>query len=266
MKTVFVTFADNKYKKSLIRIEDEVKRFSCFTDFFFFQEKDIEKNYLKIIKPWFYRRGYGYWRWKPYFVKKVLDKLDEGDVLIWSDAGCILNSGAEEILLHYIEMARSCKSGFFVFEQKQIEREWTKNDLFEYLQTDYDDRNSGQFWAGAWIVVKTNLSQDVIDQWYDICRNHEDLVTDKRSETPNDENFQEHRWDQSVFSLVVKATDDYVSIPYTKDKSKPIIGARKKEPTRLVRLIQYLLLPWRIMLGLYLKYGKGFYFKNKMAW
>lgn len=261
-----MTFADNKYQKSLSRIEQQARHFCCITDCCVYKEKDIDKDYLHIINPWIHRRGFGYWRWKPYFVKKVFDQLNNGDVLFWADAGCVLNNKAEDVLCRYIEKARETQSGFFVFQQSQIEKEWTKNDLFEYLHTGNKDKESGQLWAGAWIVVKTPLSQKAINQWYDICRYHEDLVTDKRSETPNDVNFQEHRWDQSVFSLVVKATDSYASIPYQKNENDPIIGARKKELTQIGKIKQRMKFPWRFFIGCYLQYCKDFYFKEKVAW
>lgn len=265
MKVVFVTFADNKFRKSLQRIENEARSFSCFTDFYIFHDEDIDKCFRKVIKPWLYRRGYGYWRWKPYFVKKVLDTLDYGDVLVWADVGCVLNSKAEDVLQDYIDRAKKTKSGLLVFEQKNLEKHWTKGDLLEYLHVEDDVKSSPQLLGGFWVIVKTPPSVSLVGTWYDICRNHGDLVTDKKSLVPNDPEFKEHRHDQSVFSLLAKKTDA-IRIPFSNDNDLPILVKRKKEKTILVMITNKILIPWRMALGYYLKYVEGFYFRSRVSW
>lgn len=266
MRIAFVTFADNKYANSLKRIESEARRFNCFTDFFVFHEKDLDDEFVSELKPWLYRRGFGYWRWKPYFVKKVIDQIEYGDVIVWADAGCILNSEAENTLLSHIDQARLSEGGLVVFEQIQIEKNWSKRDLLNYLHATEEIENTGQLWAGSWIAVKNQASTKMIDQWYDICRNHFDLVSDKKSKTPNYPTFVEHRWDQSVFSVLVKKIDGIVKLPYESHNECPIIGARFKEKKQIGKIISKMIIPWRFVLGCYLKYIRGFYFYNRITW
>lgn len=268
MKIVFATFADNKFIRSLERIETEAKQFSCFTDFYIFHQEDIDDEYLKFIKPYIYRRGFGYWRWKSYFAYKVLNLLNEGDVLVWADAGCTLSPESEFELLRIIDCAKKTKSGIAAFLQtNQIEKQWTKEDLFEYFAATEEERNSPQFWGGAWIMVKTKVSMKLLEEWCYICKNRGDLVTDLRSKKTNDICFVEHRHDQSVFSLLVKRTDAY-RVNYEIDyiPQSPIKASRKKTKTKYVKMRERLLYPWRYILGCYLKHVKGFYFHNRTAW
>ena len=34
------------------------------------------------------KRGYGYWIWKPYLIKKTMDNMKDGDILLYLDCGC----------------------------------------------------------------------------------------------------------------------------------------------------------------------------------
>lgn len=268
MKLVFVTFADNKFLGSLKRIESEAEKFNSITDLCIFHQEDIDSNYFKIIRPKKYRRGYGYWRWKSYFANKVFRTLSDGDVMIWADAGCNLNYRNEAQLLDWVDMATKTESGIVAFSQVGLlESQWTKGDLFNYLEVDDKTRNSPQLWAGTWIAIKTKISSQLFEQWFAICRDRGDLVMDVKSKIPNEKGFIEHRHDQSVFSLLVKTTDAIV-IPYIKDDETnyPIIASRMKTKSRYVDVRGKFLLPWRLLIGLYLKYHEDFYFKDRVAW
>ena len=37
-------------------------------------------------------RGYGYWFWKPLFLKKILNEIKNGDIVHYIDIGCHLQN------------------------------------------------------------------------------------------------------------------------------------------------------------------------------
>lgn len=267
-KIVFATFADNKYIRSLERIEKEARQFNCIDEVCIFHENDIDLSFKKRIKPWLYRRGYGYWRWKAYFAQIVFSRLTEGDVLIWADAGCELLPSGEQTLLDWIEKTKQTQSGIVVFQQKLTIGAYTKGDLINYLHVSDSEKAKGQFWGGAWIVRKTINSEKIINEWLDICTNHGDLITDKKSIFPNSNDFVEHRHDQSVFSILSLRSDATI-IPTSflkEENNSPILASRKKERTTQQTFKERMYLPFRFLLGCYLKYVKGFYFKDRIAW
>ena len=51
-------------------------------------------------------RGFGYWSWKPEIIKQTLsDKWNDGDQLLYLDAGCNLNRSWQKIALsQYFDM------------------------------------------------------------------------------------------------------------------------------------------------------------------
>lgn len=265
-KIVVISFADSKYKASLVRLKKEIDKFKSITKSFFFTEKDLDAEFKKSFNPFIYRRGYGYWKWKAYLCKKMLDTLEINDILIWSDAGTVFNSKAEEKFKEYINLTIESQSGILAFQQdKYIEKQYTKADCFAYFNVlnDKNITNTAQFWAGCWMIRKTDDSVDFINRWYKAINDEFDLISDKQSKLPNFKEFIEHRHDQSVFSILVKQYDiEFVSCEDLESSLSPIQPIRNKRK----KLMDKLFLPFRYFIGLYLKYFKKFYFKDKVAW
>lgn len=271
-KVVFITFADSKYKRSLSRLNTQVSESKYITDKYFFTEEDLEKDFKKNFHPWLYRRGYGYWKWKPYLVKKVFDTLNEGDIIIYADAGCVFNSKADERLLYYIDRVKNSKSGLLVFAQNYIERDWTKADCFNYwgVLNDKTITDTPQNWAGSFLICKNNISNKIIYEWAYVSINHYDLITDKGSLIKNSDSFIEHRHDQSVLSVLAKIYKAEIIPSCEIDKDNynniPILPVRLKQKSLYINIRNKCLLPYRYCIGLYLKYFKRFYFRNRIVW
>ena len=108
-KTVFISFANSDFAMTLERLKKQM--LSCkdlpFTEYHFFTEKDLDRDFMRKLKPWLYRRGFGYWRWKSHLVDKVLSTLTDGDILVYADAGCDFNAKGLPRLMQYIDMALS---------------------------------------------------------------------------------------------------------------------------------------------------------------
>lgn len=271
-KIVFITFADSKYKLSLKRLREQIAQSEVFTDMFFFSEKDLDEDFKKTFHPWLYRRGYGYWQWKSYLTKKVLEELDNGDILIWADAGCEYNKNAESRLHYYIEQAKKSKSGLLVFSQKEIERRWTKGDCFSYFNVlqDKSITDTPQLWAGAFVINKNKNSTEVINKWTDVAMNHFDLITDKKSFIPDFPDFIEHRHDQSVFSILAKIYYAETMPPSEISKNNyenvPFQAKRHRQKSILINIGAKCLLPLRLLIGLYLKHVEKFQFRKRIVW
>ena len=82
------------YHKAVARICKEAVSLNIFNKIY-----GITENYLLNGDYWKKHgkftlnnhRGFGYWLWKPYIINKLLEKLSEGDILIYADSGCILH-------------------------------------------------------------------------------------------------------------------------------------------------------------------------------
>lgn len=268
-KVVAISFADSKYKTSLERLKKEINEFNSITDSYFFTEKDLDAEFKKNFHPFIYRRGYGYWQWKAYLTKKVLDTLEINDILIWSDVGNVFNFKGEEKFREYINLTIKSQSGILAFQEKNLEKQYTKSDCLDYFNVlnNTDITDTAQLWAGCWMIRKTDDSMDFINRWYKAIMDNFDLISDKQSKLPNFEGFVEHRHDQSVFSILVKQYDvELISCDDLNSPLSPIQPKRNKQKSLIDNFSLKLLLPLRYFTGLYLKYVKKFYFKDRVAW
>lgn len=271
-RVVFLTFADYKYRESLYRLKNQVSQSKYITDIYIFTEKDLGKDFRRNFHPWLYRRGYGYWKWKSYLVQKVLDNIDEGDILIYSDAGCVFNKSADDRLLYYIDKVRTSKSGLLVFAQNLIEKDWTKSDCFDYFGVIKEKKitDTPQTLGGIFFICKNDISQKIVEKWVTVTMDHYDLITDKRSQIPNFDSFVEHRHDQSILSILAKIYKAETIPSSEMDKNNfdmiPIQPKRLKQKNIYASIKGKCLIPFRYCIGLYLKYFKQFYFKNRIAW
>ena len=135
-------------------------------------------------------------------MKHVLSQLQENDILIYSDSGCVINPSSQEKMKEYIELTKQneCGSvGFIV----HLEYAWTKMDLVEYLDCPQEHLNTPQLHATFFYLRKCPNTVAMVDLWYDTACIYP-LLDDTPSHLPNIHGFCEHRHDQSIFSLIRK--------------------------------------------------------------
>ena len=273
---VFLTFADSKYASAIERLRKETEYFN-FDERFFFSERDLPKNFFKGFSPNIYRRGFGYWIWKPFVVDKVLDKLSYGDVLVYSDCGNRWIGKSKRRFQEYLLMLNN-EIPILTFQQQYLEKEWTKGDVFQYIcPNDWKQYAvTLQLWSGCFILVKNRITEDLIKKWNDIAQHHRSLFTDKVSCYPNVGFFQENRHDQSCFSLLVKQLShveiswnevDDLDGKWEQFGNYPIQAKREHKTTNFLWLVNRVLLrPYHYLQGIYLVVFKHFYFSKRIVW
>ena len=147
------------------------------------------------------KRGYGYWLWKPYLIKKMMAQMQNGDKLIYLDAGCEIDLQKKESLIKHLAYV---EEDMLIASRTCIEREFCKIDLIlklEMLDVNYLETFQRQ--GGAVIYLVCEKTRDFINKWYDLCCDYH-LLDDSPSYNHNLTGFQEHRHDQAIFSLLTK--------------------------------------------------------------
>lgn len=147
-------------------------------------------------------RGYGYWLWKSYLVKRQLELMNDADILVYADAGCVVNAAGVPRLIEYFKLARQSPNGIVSFQMDHLECAYTKMDVFDHFDA-HDLKNTGQLMATIFIVRKCPESVALITRWYESCCNYR-LISDEPSSAKNDARFVAHRHDQSVWSILRK--------------------------------------------------------------
>lgn len=207
MDIYFLSFADSKYAQTLDRIRKEAVDLAVFKDIYTWNETNLESSWLKNHKQFiydFYYRGYGYWIWKSKVIEQTLDRIPEGSVLVYCDAGCTLKKEAISTLKYLCHQVRCWKGlGVLAFYLNYEESEWTKMDLMEYLH--FEDYSSPAVQSGVLFFKNSKDVRQLVKRWQEVCcMNHYKYVDDSPSLSPNKPNFKEHRHDQSILGILLK--------------------------------------------------------------
>lgn len=231
-KLYFVTFADSTLKASIKRIKKQVKKFGVFDKCFFFTEKDlpqkIQQDLKTIIEKTGSKRGYGFMSWKPLVINTIMDKMNDGDVLLYSDVGCHINPNGKTKFFEYVGKAKEHDIWVTQLEIKNQEKcyispqsvmygtlpetEWTKADTIKLFEGKIPEKEfkNGQLQSTNLLLVKNAYTKSIIDQWQKLMTiENLHYFDDSPSILPNYPNFKENRHDQSMLSLLLKSNHYY---------------------------------------------------------
>lgn len=147
-------------------------------------------------------RGYGNWLWKPFLINYALNNiLEYNDIIVYLDSGCEISKFGHKVFNKYIDITN--KSECLFFSTGHIEKKWTKKDLFERLQIDYNNYNQKQIQATFFFLKKTSEVLNLIENWLNISlEDNYHFINETESNSINDIEFIEHRHDQSILSLL----------------------------------------------------------------
>ncbi len=206
-KKILINFANERFKFSQRFNSETGLKVAGFDYVFSYGIENIDRNfYMKNQTILNFKRGAGYWLWKPYFILKTLEeKADIGDYVFYCDSGSFF---INEINFLINEMNKA-KVNVMCFELAHIEKDWTKRDCFILL--DAEDKkytHSHQRLSSFHLIKKSDFSLKFYKEFLQYGQDPR-LITDKPNTLgkPNFDGFREHRHDQSIFSLLSKKYD-----------------------------------------------------------
>lgn len=150
-------------------------------------------------------RGYGYWLWKPYLIWKTLQTLEEGDVLMYADAGCSINQYGMNKFHEYLQKINESEFGLLAFQLSSglTDVKYTKRLVLNTLHASKEMMESDQIMATFILMKKTKYTTEFVNNWYQHASQH-DLLDDSQSNLDNYIPFIDHRHDQSIYSILLK--------------------------------------------------------------
>lgn len=230
-------FADKRLKKSTKRFAKQAKEMNIYDGIYLYNEDDLDPDFRFHFKDKFSLKGYGYWVWKPQIILQTLAKMEDGDILQYTDIGCHLNKNGKKRLEDYFNIANESETGILGFNnQHYMEYEWTKGDVFDY----FNIRNNkevfyGQVVGGIIFIKKCNKSIEIIKSFLKVFYEDFSLVDDSPSKSKNFKEFKEHRHDQSIWSILAKTNKihclshkEQYSLNWEDLKEYPILAKRDK--------------------------------------
>lgn len=205
MSVKFITFGSHgNFIQAGNRLIRQAKRLNIFTETILYTSDYLKKSDFWVKHTLFInknKRGYGYWLWKPYIIKKTMETMKDGDIVFYLDCGCELSPNKKGKLLDYISLVKTDK---LIGTTTAIEKGWNKMDLIQTLDMNKGIYlNSPQRQAGTLLFLVCKETRDLVDEWYTLgCDYHN--IDDSPSRLKNLGCFKEHRHDQSIFSLLTK--------------------------------------------------------------
>lgn len=202
----FLTTQKFNSKRALKFGADKVKEYTLedLSDEFRIKNEAILKN----------KRGGGYWIWKPYIILDALSMVDEGDYVVYTDAGSAFVNKID----YLIQCMERENTDIMCFQIPRKEKMYTKRDAFILMDCDTPEFYETPQICATYILCKKSLISYNFMKEYLYYVQDERIVTDKPNEMGkmNYEGFVENRHDQSVFSLLCKKN----GIPPFRDPSK----------------------------------------------
>lgn len=203
MKKVFINYADNGFFESQKLGINKASEFG-FDSAIPLSKKDIDQDFYdknrKILEC---PRGAGYWLWKPYFITRILNELEDGDYLFYSDAGGHFVENVDVIIKNLNDHS------LFIMPcelQQLTNKMFCKRDVFIYNNVDNESvANAFVCDAAFQLIKKCRESVEFYRELLDQCCKY-NLISDSPNELglPNYPEFVDHRHDQSIYSIMVK--------------------------------------------------------------
>lgn len=174
-----------------------------------------EGIYGYVGEAFWQNRGCGFWLWKPYVIHQTMTVLQDGDVVVYADAGIEFIDNANYII-------DRMDQHIFLFGNNWEHAHWCKADVIEavcppplgkpYFRIRWEDFGK-QCQASVIFFRVSDYSRKFVAEWLKWCLHRERfstvctdewryLIDDSPSRLPNHPEFREHRHDQAILTTL----------------------------------------------------------------
>ncbi len=197
---ILVTTSNELYRKSRDFNAKCALKFGKFDRVILYDnDKDIDSKFRKKNQDILsIEKGAGLWLWKIYFIHKALmEECNDGDILFYLDA-------AGFFFRNVAPLIAAMKDDIFAVALPYIEDEFTKAETFVLMGMDQDEyKKSNQYQASYMAFRKSERSVSFVNEWLNYGQDI-NVISPFHSIGKQIENFNGHRMDQSIFSLLCK--------------------------------------------------------------
>ena len=201
MKKIYITFGGSVYDATTKKIVTDGPRLGADEVWVYDDVWVTEQDFYRR-NAWLWnhhhKRGFGWYAWKPFIILDALSRLQDGDVVMYTDADTYPIADFSKLY----EIAD--KEGIMLFEANgQIHRNWCKRDCYIVMNQDdskYYDVPHGVarfmlFKKGAWGPYQFLM------EWLTYCVNERATTFDPSIlGRPELEGFIEHRAEQAIMT------------------------------------------------------------------
>jgi len=226
MKLHFLTYGDKSFKYSKKHLCALAEHSGFFDKILSLGPEnlnyDFKENFKNVLSE---NKGGGYWIWKHEIINNLLDEINDGDVVLYCDAGSSINNlpKAKLRFKEYLDIINDSETNFLRFEaEKQfLENQYTSKELFNFLNIDINSKvaTTTQLLAGAMFYKKNKTNIDFFQEYRKLLKSDQNLITDFYTKNQY-KTFVTNRHDQSIFSLLGKTYNSYILENQTEFRTK----------------------------------------------
>jgi len=201
MKIIAINYADENYAEARKLNTKTAYKKGRVNEVIEYSFQDLDQEFVEKNRNIFvHKRGAGCMIWKPYIVLKTLEKMEDGDYLIYCDAGA---SYMKNIRI-MIKFAKKVNQDILFFGPHGTAKEWTKRDVFIALDCDNQTYTEAEMnMSGFLVICNSQHTRAVMQDWLSFSQKDE-IITDGDNKLGK-ENYGEfiaNRHDQSVLNIV----------------------------------------------------------------
>lgn len=199
----FITYSADNMTISRDRCANSARKYGADEVYAFHSKHDVSEEFYntnkEILDAEFCENGTrpcnGYWLAKPYFINKIMNLSDDGDILAYTDAGC-------EIIADLTHIINAMDQDLFLFTNGLQHIHWCKASVLKaILHVDMIDVAHTQVQASMIFIRVNNKTRNFIKEWLLFCQ-LPGLIDDSPSLLPNHPEFANNRYDQAILSTL----------------------------------------------------------------
>ena len=222
MKKIFISYANEAMAYSLKHIGKQARRTGIFDEIILYTPADLPE-YVKASPLMKYPRGAGYWCWKPAIITETLEKYNEGDIVVYVDAGCTVRKSPKRD--YFFSLLEKYDTVCFEYADSQPQwkkwgadssriKYWSKASTLEFMSnlTGREDVGEMHQIMGGVLFMK-GKDNSLLKNWKEIIFSHPELVLDPDEDELKMQAsyYAGHRHDQTVLTPLAN-TDSSVKI------------------------------------------------------
>ena len=121
------------------------------------EPKDLSEEFTSKYKDVFsLDRGGGYWIWKLFVFEQTMNEMEEGDFLVYLDAGSQVNKNGEKRFYEYLNLVNESPYDMIGFQIPMQEYLWSTERLFLAFNVSLNTSivQTGQYEGGTQVFQK----------------------------------------------------------------------------------------------------------------
>jgi len=207
MKKVFLTYGTQEYASAVDRICKQADSTHQFDVIKVYGPSNISEE-VKSSPLMAIKRGGGLWVWKPDVILKTIQLLQDGDYLVYCDAGCNIQA-CKEWTWYWNKLAK-----YDIIAQRMYNRtdKWTRKEILDYFSHNKKGWSKNYQYQATIVLKVTPFTRVFVREWRNIMLKHPEFVMDVTSDERKYQHKEliENRHDQAVYSALLYK---YMSIP-----------------------------------------------------